>query len=150
MKVFPSLCGHQHMPLRYRKISASEKVCELRAVLCVVKKTNFISVFPKVILSPSFGMCGYPQILTEKAFTFCKLDLNPWTPILKNGKLLVAIWWSVVTYPSCCSNWSGTLTCAKVVHGMLFSDIQFLCIFSLIYSDSWFAFCFAYSVENGS
>ena len=97
MKVFPLLCGHQHM--------LWEDLCEWNSlwvtVLCVVKKTKVISLLYslKSFFRPVFAS------VDRKALTFCKLNLNPSTPFLKNGKLLVAIWWSVVTYPSCCCGW---------------------------------------------
>ena len=114
---------------------------------------------------------------------------------LKNEMLLIAIWWPVVTYPSCCSKWSGTLTCVKAVecsfqiyrscfkftliycegwrwcpslhlllavfpNVFISQSLHWRCVsafsispvnatYSMI-SDSWFTFCFAYSVENGS
>ena len=58
---------------------------------CQENESYLNSVFPKVIPMPSFEMCGYPHILTEKAFTFCKLNLKTLTTFSKNGKLLVDI-----------------------------------------------------------
>ena len=57
------LCGHQHMPLQYRKrTSSSETVCELRFGVLSKNDSYLTSVSPKVIPLQGFGMCGYPQI----------------------------------------------------------------------------------------
>ena len=81
-------------------------------VCCQENESYLTSVFPKVIPFPSFGMCGYAHIYTEKFLHFAKW-ISIHELLFLNGKLLVAIWWSVVTYPSCCSN--CILTCAKAV-----------------------------------
>ena len=46
-------------------------------VCCQENESCLTSLFPNVIPLPSFGICGYPDIYTEKVFTFCKLNLNP-------------------------------------------------------------------------
>ena len=76
MKVFPLLCGHQHMQLRYRnKISASETVCEL----FVVKKTNLTSVSPEVIPSPCFGMLWLTTDLDRESLCILKTEAQSMT-----------------------------------------------------------------------
>ena len=53
-------------------------------VCCQENESYLTFVFPKVILSPSFCMCDWlPTDLDRKTFTFCKLNLNPWTPFFK-------------------------------------------------------------------
>ena len=61
MKVFPLLCGHQHMPLRYRnKVSASETVCELW--FCVLSRNEFYFCIPK---SHSFALFWHVWLPTD-------------------------------------------------------------------------------------
>ena len=48
-------------------------------VCCQKHDSYFTSVLPEVIPLQSFGMCGY----TKKAFTCCKLNLNPSTSFFK-------------------------------------------------------------------
>ena len=85
------LCGHPHMPLQdRRRISASEKVCELRFGVLSRKRQLSSSVLPKVIPLAKFWYVWLPTHLDKKAFTFCKLNLNPSTRVFLNGKLLVA------------------------------------------------------------
>ena len=70
-------------------LGASETICELQ--FCVVKKTNFTSVFPEVIPSPRFGMCGYTD-LDRKSLHILQTESQSINSFfLKNEKLLVAI-----------------------------------------------------------
>ena len=70
MKVFPLLCGRQHMPLRYRnKISASETVCELR--FCVLSRKRVLLLYSlKSFLRPVLACVATHRSRQKKPLNF--------------------------------------------------------------------------------
>ena len=103
-------------------------------VLCIVKKTNFTSVFAKVIPSTSFGMCGYPQIWTEKPSHFAN-----WISVYE------LLSWKMKSYLLMMINCHLPILLLKLKWynhlckgcGMLFQRYRFCFNFTLIYCERW-------------
>ena len=106
-------CGHQHMPIQKEDLSDWSSLWV--TVLCVVKKTKVTLLLCslKSFLCTVLGCVASQTSIQKKSLHFAN-----WMSIHElffNGKLLVAIWWSVFTYPSYWSTWSSTLTCANAM-----------------------------------
>ena len=98
MKVFPLFGWTLAHAVTIQKVDLSEWNILWVTVLCVVKKTEVILLL--------YSLKSFPCPVLAYVTTHTSRQ---------NLKLLVAIWWSVPTYPFCCSNWSSTLNCAKAV-----------------------------------
>ena len=107
------LCGHQHMPIQKEDLSDWSSLWV--TVLCFVKKTKVALLLCslKWFLCPVLGCVATQTSIQKKSLHFANWisthELFFW------WKVACCHWWSVFTYPSCCSTWSSTLTCANAM-----------------------------------